>query len=416
MNKKFFTNILSASLASVVFMSSAIIASAAADNNYTEVTGTNNATTFEKYLVLDKNAEVPNVEFKFSIAPGEGKPATDSTVAILPGVGNPVISNDGKAVFALGDTTILAGSPEASAAVQNLDANEKYAVKSLSIDFSGVTFTEPGIYRYIITEDTTDPIQGIIYDSDSTRVLDVYVVDVTEDTPDAEKTLKIDAYILHANDGTLARGDNYGTADADNTLYVSGSDYKSRGYTNEYETYDLEFKKVVEGNQASKDKYFKFTLNISGAPKNMKFNVDISGAEATSGTNAATVTANENQTNVTSFTTDANGNAEVNFYLQHGQSISVQGLTKQTKWTVTEDNEDYKATVDVTGETTGIVKNENTAKDEDGITADTNVVFTNTRKGTVPTGIMLSVAPFAVITLAGVGGLTVMLKKKNKSE
>ena len=414
MNKKFFTNILSASLASVVFMSSAIIASAA--NNYTEVTGTNNATTFEKYLVLDKNAEVPNVEFKFSIAPGEGKPATDSTVAILPGVGSPVISNEGKAVFTSEDTTILAGSPDASAAVQNLDANEKYAVKSLSIDFSGVTFTEPGIYRYIITEDTTDPIQGIVYDSDSTRVLDVYVVDVTEDTPDAEKTLKIDAYILHANDGTLARGDNYGTADADNTLYVSGSDYKSRGYTNEYETYDLEFKKVVDGNQASKDKYFKFTLNISGAPKNMKFNVDISGAEATSGTNAATVTANENQTNVTSFTTDANGNAEVNFYLQHGQSISVQSLTKQTKWTVTEDNEDYKATVDVTGETTGIVKNENVAKDEDGITADTNVVFTNTRKGTVPTGIMLSVAPFAVITFAGVGGLTLMLKKKNKSE
>ncbi len=76
--------------------------------------------------------------------------------------------------FAQGDSTTLAASQGSSDYVKNLDSGEKYAKKTATLSFANVEFDEPGIYRYVITE-TNDSAQGITYDSDLTRILDVYV-------------------------------------------------------------------------------------------------------------------------------------------------------------------------------------------------------------------------------------------------
>ena len=56
----------------------------------------------------------------------------------------------------------------------------------------------------------------------------------------------------------VAAGENFGSTGA-------YTDKKSQGFTNSFDTSDLTLRKQVTGNQASRDKYFEFTLNIDKA-------------------------------------------------------------------------------------------------------------------------------------------------------
>ncbi|MBQ3920575.1 MAG: QVPTGV class sortase B protein-sorting domain-containing protein, partial [Oscillospiraceae bacterium] len=50
------------------------------------------------------------------------------------------------------------------------------------------------------------------------------------------------------------------------------------------------------------------------------------------------------------------------------------------------------------------------------IEKDVDVQFTNTRKGTIPTGVILSVAAPATIGIAVVGGIIYLVAKRKKDE
>ena len=52
-------------------------------------------------------------------------------------------------------------------------------------------------------------------------------------------------------------------------------DDKTDGFTNEYKSKDLVFKKEVVGNQASRDKYFEFTLKLENVGNENTFTVSI---------------------------------------------------------------------------------------------------------------------------------------------
>ena len=67
-----------------------------------QAASTNTTTTFDKYLVLNQDANVPNVTFTFSIAAGAALDATSTTPRIEAGIGTPVI---GSATFGPTDTT-----------------------------------------------------------------------------------------------------------------------------------------------------------------------------------------------------------------------------------------------------------------------------------------------------------------------
>ena len=57
---------------------------------------------FKKYLIVDQDATVPNITFEYSIAPGEGIPASDGNMEVLPGIPGATV---GTATFASTDTT-----------------------------------------------------------------------------------------------------------------------------------------------------------------------------------------------------------------------------------------------------------------------------------------------------------------------
>lgn len=410
-------------LASALTMSMGMPALAA--ESYDTTIGGTKTTTFDKYLVMDAQAEVPNASFTYAVTAGTAKAynVADKKFEILAGVDADKITMagvGGTAEAAAAANTIVFRQGDGSDAhdttkdnyVKDLAAGKKYALKTATLDFSKVQFTEPGVYRYVITESGTN--QAITNDADLTRVLDVYVNDVSTDVDGAlTKKLTIAGYVLHSNENDepdVAAGDDFGSTGA----YVAT---KSQGFTNSYDTSDLTLRKQVTGNQASRDKYFEFTLNIDKAQPNTKYNVVIDDADATSKANAATIDANAGQANVTSITTDGAGKATQKFYLQHGQQVTVQGIAKDTTYAVEENTEDYKSTANTKDTPVVDTKANTEAAPVDGkiVSTDLTTGYLNTRNGVIPTGVIMTVAPFAAVTLLGGAGVVTMVMKKKKS-
>lgn len=374
----------------------------------TNVAPTSNlTTTFDKYLVMDANANVPNVTFNFTIAAGQSVDASTGNQKIYAGIGTPVIGvesegavTEGGAVFTPDDTTTSGTPTDAD------DNTQKYAEKEMTVDFSSISFTAPGIYRYIITE-TASTASGITNDAVSTRTLDVYVqykntAESGQDPVYSNTELEVSHYVLHEGlEDPAAQGEE-----------------KSDGFTNTYTTYDLTLEKNVTGNQGDRDKYFAFTVKITGAVEGTVYTVDFPDTD-----NSPNNTAN-------SLTVGEGGSVSATYYLKHGQSIVIQGLTADTHYTIEESNystDGYSTaySVEVGGEevvqsttsnSTGDRKMSIDATEPEGTatTGDNTVTFTNTKNGTVPTGILLETAPYLILGAVVVAGLVVLFATRRR--
>lgn len=411
-----------AMLAAAALAVSSIVPAFAA-TSYTAVSGIN--CNFNKYLIMDAGDTVPNATFSFTVAPGTAvSPDTSSNnvMEVMAGVGTPTIAD---VTFAPGDATATAAGTNIDVAraasdrqsgltatngVQ-LETGEKYATKQATVDFSSVSFNEPGIYRYIVTEtaNASHEAAGIMHDNDTDRVLDVYVID-------NNGTLEVASYVLHTNVSDPVIGTDMGSADVASTGTALSD--KTDGFTNEYNTKDLRLSKEVAGNQAARDKYFELTVTATNVADNDSFAVSLAddsdantndgSADATSGAAkiGGTIAANAGKTNPTTIT-GAQLKAGQKFYLQHGQNIVIRGLPLNASYTLTENAEDYKSSV-MNGKTnSGVI----------GTVAGTAKVaeagFTNTRGGTIPTGI--AVYAGAGVVMVAVAVLAFTMTRKNKS-
>lgn len=370
----------------------------AAGTNYSSKIGGTKTTSFDKYLVMDDEAEVPNVSFTYTVSSGTANSYTvdgkkfevlagvDADKVAMPGVGT-ITKNE--ITYAPGDET----TQDVNAYVKNYDnTKQKYALKTATLDFSACKFTEPGIYRYVLTEYGSN--QGVVNDADLTRAIDVYVDDVS----DAEgKKLSVTGYVLHSDE------------DGDPDVSADSERGKSQGFTNVYDTSDLTFRKEVSGNQASRDKYFEFTVKITDAVAGTRYHVALDNADVTSGRNAATIEANAEQDNVAELVVGDDGTVTQKFYLQHGQEITIQGLAAGTKYEVTENAEDYESTA------AGVTDYDDAVKSAIA-NEDVKTSYLNTRNGMIPTGVVMAVSPFVILTLAGGAGAVAFARKKHKSD
>ena len=423
--KRILAGLAGAVIAATMMVSAAAPAFAA--TTYTPVAGT--STTFSKFLVMDAGDSVPNSTFSFTVTPGQARSADTSDNAVmqvLPGIGTPTIAD---VTFGPSDTTSTTTTGKidllrtndnrvtGGAATDDLvhfDSGEKFAEKTATVSFTGITFDEPGIYRYIITEtaDAAHAAAGIAHDTDVDRVLDVYVTD-------DNGTLVVSSYVLHTNDSDVVINNTMGSGDVQQAAAALTD--KTDGFTNEYASKDLVFKKEVTGNQASRDKWFEFTATLADVADDDVFVVSLAAdnddnttdgnADDTSGTTSATRASNQGKTNPTSVT-GAQLKAGVKFYLQHGQSIAIRGIAPNATYTVEEDEEDYKDNGNIlTGYTdarTGVIGT---------IAGDNKAVktsFQNERTGVIPTGVMMTVVP--AIVLIGAACTAFALKRKNRRE
>ena len=417
MKKKKFLAVFS-TMAIAASMLAAMPASAA---NYTAVAG-GGTTEVQKYLVLDKDAEVPTATFNYTITAGaekkyDGKDSIAAYAGIMPS-GTTGIT--GTVSFAAGDTTVNGAADDG---ITN-STDKKYVKKGFDLDFTGVSFPEPGVYRYVLTEDNagaTDNLgAGIKHVGNYQKTLDVYVTD-------DDGTLGVVSYILYnsiietapAISNNAALDNKVDRTDTANTE-------KTDGFVNEYESKSLSFAKKVEGNQGSKDKYFKFTVKIKNASgANLKVLMD--NAETAPTVNNATVYDAEDMEEANKIDENRtvagqqlviidNDEKTYDFYLQNGQYITLEGLPKGATYTVSEDAEEYTA---ADGATFGTGTSANAFTDnKTGNIGDNDIKtgFTNTKDGTIPTGVILSIAGPAVLGIAVVGGIVYMTLKRKKEE
>ena len=458
-----------ASAAAIASLAAVPMSASAAGTTYSSTLTTENdkkVTTLDKYLVMKADANVPNAQFTFSVAPGTAIAAdkTSGTLAVLAGIGTPALTN-GTMTFSTADTATAEaskGADDTPVFVTADTSDEKYVKKTLTLDFSGVAFTEPGVYRYLITEAGTN--QGITngyVDASTTetvRTLDVYVEDagttVAEGTDAGKPQLKITGYVMYNGTQTGApKAEASASAAAPNNGAEVAGATKNDTITNVYSSQDLTFGKAVTGNQGSKDKYFKYTVEISNiSAENAKLSVDLTSADsavpaspnaatkndyagkvnpavliadttktiAADGYTAETVTTGEAPDTVTTYKITAE------YYLQHGQYITIQGLPEGASYSVTEDEEDYTKTTGIVQKLSTLDWNGESGNDAlaDAVSgtiadADIHTGYTNDRSGTIPTGILSTVAGslgIVALGIAGVAGGAVYLKKKKSEE
>ena len=271
------------------------------------------------------------------------------------------------------------------------------------VDFSGVTFSEPGIYRYTLTKTasgadapTGTETEGKASNNEDTKVIDVVVTD----PGNSDGKLEVNTYISNGATGSTTKDSNY-----------EDQFPKTRS--------DLTIAKNVSGAQAAKDQYFKISVSLSGTVAGTKYTVDLTNADPTT---EATVYDSTTHTNPASITVPAGATTvSQDFYLKHGQSIVIKDITAGISYTIVEDptsSTGYTVAAAVTGDTTGVTNNAAT----DGTVSDTSldsaatVTYTNTKDSYVPTGIDLQTgAPIMGILLVA-GLLAVVLIGKRKKE
>lgn len=380
-------------------------------NTYTPIAV--NGVTFTKNLVLNEELDVPDVEFDFTISSVDvdAIPATTTTYEVRKGIGSPTIgtNKDGKVAFASTDETTAGAATNVAGS-----SAYKFASKTVPVNFDGIDFTAPGIYRYYITETATawDSFGTFEDDAKPIRTLDVYIVDVaTAATP----TLAFAGAVMY--EGMITDAPEI---KADPTEAVPVGSKKSDNYTNQYESYSLELAKEVSGNQADKTRFFEFQVEITGEDGTV-LSLDTTNAvvDETNGINV--------------FSADdlvmTGGGVALVFKLQHGQSIKIDGIPFNAEIRVTEKNmsdlknEGYSATIahSLEDDETALAKiNEDETSGEivcHELNKNISITFTNTKEGLLPTGIMMKVAPIAagaVVIFAIILLMAVRMKKEEE--
>lgn len=156
---------------------------------YAQVNGKN--TTFDTTIYMRNTASVPNVTFHYAVAAGATQAASDGNLAVL--AGDDKVTSTGLPTIA--DIVFKADDAKADDGL--------FIKKTGTVDFSGVTYKEPGVYRYVVTE--SGEAKGVTHEDkahkqeDRTKALDVYVTD------DGHGNLVVSSYVMHNNEAAKAK-------------------------------------------------------------------------------------------------------------------------------------------------------------------------------------------------------------------
>ncbi|MBQ6250461.1 hypothetical protein [Ruminococcus sp.] len=317
--------------------------------------------------------------------------------------------------------------------------NDKTASRALTVNIDATKFpadSPAGIYRYVIT-DTTDEATltaaGIDRNAsyDKARYLDVY----TKYGDDGK--LQVYGYVLLKGSSGANTSLEY-DATADETTKVTGFDTESETgasgeynagtpISDEYHTFNVEIKKVVEGSLADPKREFPFMVELSNEKVislDEFYYVQTDIAEG-----KGTLAENGSWTFGTAGATSA-------LNLKDGDSILITGLPTGTKIKVTEynsapdtytvsakDTDDAAITLKCdakTGNSLAVAPSKTAAMNaefavDNEAKLDT-ITFKNTLKDISVTGVAFAAAPFALMLLAGAFFFGMFMKNRKRNE
>ena len=213
-------------------------------------------------------------------------------------------------------------------------------------------------------------------------------------------------YIIHEAAGNSAGVTYYGDAillrvtviEQDGKLRIAAvhtEDPESTGegkkddFDNLYSAGKLEVRKDVEGIMGNKEKYFKFTVQLTGE-------------EGKTYQDSYAITGGSYDANPTSIKIRPGETTEATFYLKDGDTIHIENLPYGVEYKVSETPvADYATTETGTeGEVNEAVEQAN---------------FTNTKGGTVDAGVVLDSAPY-LFTLTGAAGVGLLLTLRRRHQ
>ncbi|MST90183.1 hypothetical protein FYJ79_11515 [Sharpea azabuensis] len=385
MNKNFKSKLVAGLMTTAMLFSSA--AAFAPVHAADETTQTNpSVLKFNEYLVTSEDlTNAPKVSFDFTLS----VPTTTTnagTLTIKPGEDLTSVKLNGKA----SPTTSVAFNGETLTSnndnkVHKTDS-QKYASKEVSVDFSDVTWPDPGIYRYIITQ--SGPAQFSdsfpVENNDKDKAIDVYVI------RNDSNQLVVNTIVMHSDETAGYTKDALGNTTVIPTNDTT-TDNKIERFQNTYDSKVLGFDKKTYGNQRSENDLFTFRIKVENLMPGTTYNYKVQPT-----------TANTNVTNSTITTGDTETSKEFDISLNDGGSFELYGLNLHAKYTVTETvSKGYTLSMgnwsDAQGiDNNGIFDGNNNAITDTDLTGDARFGLINTKNGNVPTGIIFAVAPFAV--------------------
>ncbi|BBH25820.1 hypothetical protein SG0102_07540 [Intestinibaculum porci] len=335
-------------------------------------TTTPNQISFDKKILLDKNENVPNTTISYEATP-RAVGSTEKDALEHAGFHNVV--DDKTPTFTLptlNATTTFSTNDDNDVSIDPT-TGKKSITKQTNITASSLVslVNKPTVFTYTLTESTTD---GFITDSEGkTRKLNIFVGYRNVDDENSH-TLSVVDYTLADENGDKKSGfvNNYLTSD--NPDPDPNKNTKA-----------IKVTKKVTGNQGDQTKYFDFKVTITG--QHSKVTATNSGD---SKVNDTTPTA-------------SNSTVIVTTQLKHGESLTLKGLTKGAEYKVEEiDPGEYESLP-------------GTPHDVGDNTAET--VVTNTKNGTLPTGIYLNhKLPFNILGVALAGGAVALIAKKRHED
>lgn len=225
------------------------------------------------------------------------------------------------------------------------------------------------------------------------------------DLPEYE-SVGVYTYIIHEAAGNSAGVTYYGDAillrvtviEQDGKLRIAAvhtEDPESTGegkkddFDNLYSAGELEVHKDVEGIMGNKDKYFEFTVQLTGEEgKTYQDSYAITGGSY--GANPASIEIKPGET------------TEATFYLKDDDTIHIENLPYGVEYKVSE-----KPVADYVTTETG------TEGEVDEAVEQAN--FTNTKGGTVDAGVVLDSAPY-LFTLTGAAGVGLLLTLRRRHQ
>ena len=236
--------------------------------------------------------------------------------------------------------------------------------KTAAVDWSGVTFSEPGIYYWKVTKSANNG-------------------GAPEELSNNSQETWLFAFITDVN-GTLTAASTGLSTTSELTAKADLQDQYPAT------TVDLSVGKTVTGNQGSKDQYFKFDISVTPAGSAARSYV-ISGFDPAATVNASPY--NDGAVQPSNPVSMTGGQATtITVWLKHGQTFKIEDLPYGSSYTVTETATGYTATYTVSGDNTNssandIASGSGTSVSDSSVTADSTVQFTNNKEATPPTGI-----------------------------
>lgn len=324
--------------------------------------------TITKTITKDANAYAPATTFEFTVTPWSGSAAEGALIQAGPEGGVYFSKNGDDKVY----TGTIGSTPQATDVDGTDDTLITAGTVGLTVDEDVMKAKEPGIYRYEVKETIPSPgYDGMTY-STETKYFDVYVT-----VEDNVKT--VSAYMFTDESSEDGKDDG-----------IFNNNYTAANKT-------LKVEKVLDGTQASPNQEFSFSITINGTDgeqyKIVKTNT--SGAV-------------EDIANVNYLTSGTSAT----FTLQGGEYITVYGLSANDTYSVSET--DYTSLGYTTTIKTDNVVQENAPSSQTISGDDDTVTFINRREASTPTGIVMNVAPYALLVVIAAAGCFVFLRKRRE--